>query len=173
MDQKIWGETKLLFSNTKTTVHILRVKKGGVCSWHYHDWKYNYFHVISGKFVLRVITYSGSYVTLDLGPDKFVTISPGAKNTHEFEALEDSVVIEICWVTKGRIGLNDIHRLRLGYYKKPDGTEEYAPDDGSTIMMSKFAEKLMDGMDKTLEGQNRTKLTPVTVWLLTWWPRTL
>lgn len=126
-EEKIWGTTEKVIVTRTTTVHILRVKKGGVCSWHYHDNKYNHFHLISGSFLIRM---EGHILVLDR-PGMSCTIGPGRKSLHEFEAQEDSVVIETCYVNEGEINSNDIHRLRLGYYNSPSGTVFYAPDDGT------------------------------------------
>lgn len=123
MDQKIWGETEKVFATSTITVHILRVKKGGVCSWHYHDRKYNHFYVISGELLLRTVL-EGMYYPTKLRSGETHTICPGVENRHEFEALEDSVVIETCFVDDvlvRQIDPDDIHRLRLGYYKCPCG----------------------------------------------------
>jgi len=121
VDQKIWGETELVFDSFDVTVHVLRVKKGGVCSWHYHERKYNRFYVISGRFAVRFL-FGGLQTGVVLQPGESHTICPGPGHLHEFEALEDSVVVETCFVKDERaIDPNDIHRLRLGYYKSPSG----------------------------------------------------
>lgn len=129
MDQKIWGHTQLVFQNDTTTVHILYVRKGGVCSLHYHDFKYNHFHVVRGKFAVRKRIGKASEVWVPLDPEDTFTVDP--KQIHEFEALEYSIVIETCWVPEGKIDLGDIHRLRLGYYKYGKGKIKRAPDDGT------------------------------------------
>ncbi len=129
-EQKIWGTTESVFESRTITIHVLRVKKGGVCSWHYHDRKYNHFHVISGRFAVRV-KVNDSYRTFDMEPGEQFTVGPGVDSRHEFEAVEDSVVIETCYVKRGRIRPNDIHRLRLGYYDHGDGKVDHAPDDGT------------------------------------------
>ncbi len=130
-EEKIWGTTELVFDSFSATVNVLHVKKGGVCSWHYHDRKYNHFHVISGRFAVR-FRPGGKLTQVEMLPGESLTIYPGPEHRHEFEALEDSVVVETCFVKDERsIDPNDIHRLRLGYYKHPDGTEEHAPDDGT------------------------------------------
>ena len=127
-EEKIWGTTERTFESRSVTINVLRVKKGGVCSWHYHNHKYNHFHVISGKFQIRHERPDWEIV-LESGGS--CTVGPGRESLHEFEALEDSVVIETCYVYQGEINQNDIHRLRLGYYKHPDGTREDAPNDGT------------------------------------------
>tara|TARA_R110000851_G_scaffold237179_1_gene390032 strand:+ start:732 stop:875 length:144 start_codon:yes stop_codon:yes gene_type:complete len=38
---KIWGETELILANNACEFHRIDYKKGGVCSKHLHEWKWN------------------------------------------------------------------------------------------------------------------------------------
>lgn len=130
---KIWGTTELFLRAKQMTIHILRVKKGGVSSWHWHERKYNHFYVISGSFqVEKINNQDGRYTTVDLvHPGDFCIVGPGVENRHQFMALEDSIVLESCYVEEGEIQEDDIHRLRLGYHTDFQGTVIHAPDDGT------------------------------------------
>lgn len=118
MDQKIWGETYLVFQNDTVDVHLLKVKKGGVCSWHYHEYKYNHFCLISGKFAVRINGVGecskSSWMRMILDkPGMFFVVGPGKDNAHEFQGLEDSTVLEVCYTKP--LDPEDIKRLRPGY----------------------------------------------------------
>lgn len=89
---KIWGETTEFFRNVLVSAHHLSIKKGGYCSEHSHVHKYNLFYVISG--LLKI--------TIWRGDDKDVTVIKSGQSTavspgfvHKFEALEDTVCIEV------------------------------------------------------------------------------
>lgn len=128
VEQKIWGTSELVYISKSTTVYLLRVKRGGVSSWHYHIGKNNAFHVVSGAFYIRVKKGS-NYNPIYLTAGQDVVVYAGMENCHEFEADEDSVVIETCFNSQGDVDPNDIHRIRLGYYRRPDGTREDATED--------------------------------------------
>ena len=103
---KIWGTNEERHSNDVSSVNILRVKKGGTCSLHTHDSKFNTFYVISG--LLRLIL---PYVTkINIAPGKSFTVFP--RSEHKFQALEDTVAVEIMFV---KYDPHDIDRKELGY----------------------------------------------------------
>lgn len=108
MDQKIWGETVEIFKNETVSVHYLKIKKGGVCSWHHHKQKYNQFNVLSGAIIIRCGLESHV-----LKPGMGRRIEPD--ESHEFEGLEDSQVIETTFV---KLDPEDIVRARVGYIKE-------------------------------------------------------
>jgi len=107
---KIWGHTQPLFNKNNVEIHRIETKKGGHCSKHKHIHKYNMFYVESGK--LKVVAWKNDYDLIDetiLTKDQHTTISPN--EYHKFEALEDSIVYEIYWVS---LLTNDIERLDCG-----------------------------------------------------------
>jgi len=94
---KIWGKTQLIFRNVNSELHRIEAKKGGFCSKHKHDHKYNKFFVESGKF--QVDVWQKDYDLVDttvISAGESTTVPPG--RYHKFTALEDSVVYEIYWV---------------------------------------------------------------------------
>jgi len=112
-ERKVWGDTSCLFLSNFCSVHLLEVKKGGFCSRHYHRKKWNRFILVKGK--IRVISYGSIYeknredvYTLS-NPGDSVEIPPYV--IHKFECLEDSTVIEVCWVV---FDSDDIIRFEQG-----------------------------------------------------------
>ena len=51
---KIWGQTELILANSSCEFHRIDFVKGGVCSKHKHEWKWNGFYVVSGEMKIRV-----------------------------------------------------------------------------------------------------------------------
>ena len=51
---KIWGQTELILANSSCEFHRIDFVKGGVCSKHKHEWKWNGFYVMSGEMKIRV-----------------------------------------------------------------------------------------------------------------------
>ena len=41
---KVWGQTELVFANSNIEFHRIDTKKGGVCSKHKHNFKFNGFY---------------------------------------------------------------------------------------------------------------------------------
>jgi len=114
---KIWGETELILANSSCEFHRIDYKKGGVCSKHKHEWKWNGFYVVSGQMKIRV--WQNDYDLIDetiLNPGDFTAVKPGAY--HTFEGLEDGVAFELYWANFSH---NDIVRENTGYMKDPDG----------------------------------------------------
>jgi quercetin dioxygenase-like cupin family protein len=105
---KVWGTTQTVFSGNNVEVHRIFAKKGWHCSKHRHKGKYNLFYVESGR--LRVITdRHGLTDTTEIGPSQTTVCAPG--DYHRFEALEDSWVLEVYWVT---LDPHDIERADSG-----------------------------------------------------------
>ena len=46
---KIWGNTELVHANGVLEFHRIEYKKGGTCSKHLHEYKWNGFFVESGN----------------------------------------------------------------------------------------------------------------------------
>ena len=51
---KVWGTTELVERNGVLEFHRIVTTKGGVCSKHLHEYKWNGFFVEKGKLLIRV-----------------------------------------------------------------------------------------------------------------------
>ncbi len=94
---KVWGTTQPLFNKNNVEIHRIETDKGGYCSKHKHQYKYNCFYVEKGK--LKITAWKNDYNLVDitiLSTGEATTVPPG--EYHVFEALEDSVCYEIYWV---------------------------------------------------------------------------
>jgi mannose-6-phosphate isomerase-like protein (cupin superfamily) len=105
-ENKIWGETKMVWSGNNTEIHQITIKKGGYCSKHKHINKYNLFFIIQGK--LMVETWKEIDVidknkwsennmiekTILLSGESTI-VSP--RQYHRFTALIPTRAIEVYW----------------------------------------------------------------------------
>lgn len=95
---KIWGKTQGIFNKNNVEIHRIETNKGGFCSKHKHEHKYNMFYVESGK--IKITSWKTDYDLVDetiIEAGEYTTAPPG--EYHMFESLEDSVVYEIYWVS--------------------------------------------------------------------------
>jgi quercetin dioxygenase-like cupin family protein len=108
---KVWGTTECIFDKNNVSIHRIEIKKGGVCSKHYHEHKYNTFFVEDGK--LKISIWQTDYDLVDetiLTSGDSTNIQP--KLIHQFLALEDTIAYEIYYTT---LEDKDIIRLNTGY----------------------------------------------------------
>tara|TARA_B100000287_G_scaffold360493_1_gene352931 strand:+ start:708 stop:1097 length:390 start_codon:yes stop_codon:yes gene_type:complete len=111
---KIWGSTELILANSSLEFHRIDYKKGGVCSKHKHEYKWNGFYCMSGKMKIRV--WQKDYDLIDetiLNPGDFTAVKP--QLFHSFEGLEDGVAFELYWA---EFRHNDIQRESVGHLKE-------------------------------------------------------
>jgi len=105
---KIWGETEEIYNNGIVSVHHLKIKKGGYCSEHRHDYKSNRFFVISGNLQIRI--WNGDDVDdTVIWPGESCEIEPLVY--HQFKALTDVECLEIYEV---KLVEPDIERRKKG-----------------------------------------------------------
>ena len=94
---KVWGETESLFCKNNVEIHRINVSKGGFCSKHKHEHKYNLFYVEKGT--LKIAVWKNDYNLVDetkISDGQSTTVPPG--EYHSFQALDDTVAYEIYWV---------------------------------------------------------------------------
>ena len=60
---KVWGETQPLFNKNNVEIHRIETKKGGFCSKHKHEFKYNCFYIERGK--LEITAWKNDYDLVD------------------------------------------------------------------------------------------------------------
>lgn len=112
---KAWGQVEQVETDgLSKSVDVLRIKPGGYSSEHWHEHKSNLFHVLSGQLEIRQwlprLADGGEIMDVTiLGPGEATTIPCGV--WHQFKALEETVVIEIC---EGRLIGADIQRRTQG-----------------------------------------------------------
>ena len=86
---KVWGTTELLEANGVLEFHRIEMNKGGTCSKHLHEYKWNGFYVEEGRMLIRVW-----------------------QNDYDLECLEDGVAFELYWA---EFNHNDIKRETVGF----------------------------------------------------------
>jgi len=135
---KIWGTTELVEANGALEFHRIEMVKGGVCSKHMHEFKWNGFFVESGKLIVRV--WQKDYDLVDetiIGPGQYTKVKPGLY--HQFECLEDGVAFELYWA---EFNHNDIKRETVGYSgntvvpKQENLTLTFPDDNMSTVTLT-------------------------------------
>ncbi len=86
---KVWGLEHWLVNNKEYCGKLLALKKGAICSYHYHPIKKETFYILAGAILLTVndIDY---LIDNDSSPR---TIEPG--NKHKFEGITDALILEI------------------------------------------------------------------------------
>jgi len=110
---KVWGETTEFFRNAMVSAHYLNIKKGGYCSEHKHDHKYNVFFVISGLLKITIWRDENLKDTTILADNQTTAVPPGF--WHSFEALKDTKAVEVYQVI---LEDPDIERRSQGGVKK-------------------------------------------------------
>jgi quercetin dioxygenase-like cupin family protein len=83
----------------------LALKKGGFCSWHYHDFKYNLFIVLEGKVLIETEDYTKVLLNND-----YYAVEPKMK--HRFIAKSKAKLIEVMYTNP--VLEDDIIRLKQG-----------------------------------------------------------
>lgn len=108
---KFWGDTQCIFVSPYTEMHNLHINKGGFCSRHKHEFKYNRFCVLDGKIKVILYTEDGTITEeKTLSTNDMFDVKPNIY--HSFDALEDSIVVEIYWVDT--LNPYDISRQTIG-----------------------------------------------------------
>jgi mannose-6-phosphate isomerase-like protein (cupin superfamily) len=110
IEGKVWGTTEPLIVNSSLEVHRITVIKGGYCSLHKHQSKYNAFYVMKGKLIVEI--HKKDYELVDktvLIPNEFTVVSPG--EYHKFISSSATTALEIYW---SELNHNDIIRKDVG-----------------------------------------------------------
>ena len=114
---KIWGTTELVEANCALEFHRIEMKKGGICSKHLHEYKWNGFFIESG--IMKVSVWQKDYDLIDetiLNPGDFMQVKPGV--FHQFVGMEDGVAFELYWA---EFDHNDIKRESVGQFVNENG----------------------------------------------------
>ena len=108
---KVWGTTQLIEANNALEFHRIEMLKGGICSKHLHEFKWNGFYVESGQMLVRV--WQQDYDLVDetmLYEGDYTKVKPGLY--HQFECIESGVAFELYWA---EFNHNDIVRETVGH----------------------------------------------------------
>ncbi len=92
---KVWGTTQLVFAWNGVEAHSIRVKKGGYCSRHSHEHKWNRFVVMEGRLKVTIFYDDGKEDSTTIEAGGVSDVPPGVR--HEFEALDDVLAMEQYW----------------------------------------------------------------------------
>ena len=120
MEGKVWGMTQKFLDNPFCSFHVIDIKKGGVCSKHLHQHRWNGFYIIQGRLLIRTWKNTNTLEDLTtLCTGQWTQIPPG--EFHQFEALSDTKAIEIYWPSACM--QEDIKRETQGFLKPPTDEE--------------------------------------------------
>tara|TARA_B100001750_G_scaffold242340_1_gene255566 strand:+ start:2673 stop:3020 length:348 start_codon:yes stop_codon:yes gene_type:complete len=111
---KVWGSTELLLQTPFVELHRIYVRKGGFCSTHMHQRKWNLFYVIFGE--LDVHVYKNDYDLKDtthLHEGDWTTVKPG-----EFHSFEGVIEVDALELYYPETLSEDIIRKSVGGFKK-------------------------------------------------------
>lgn len=109
---KTWGTTQCIFKTDTVEIWHINIKKGGYCSEHFHDYKWNRFFILHGNIKVKIFRDESEDELIDetiLGPGQATDVHP--KLWHVFEALEDTEALEVYWVS---LDPGDIQRRTHG-----------------------------------------------------------
>ena len=146
---KVWGTTELIEANGALEFHRIEMIKGGVCSKHLHEFKWNGFFVESGKMKVKV--WQNDYDLVDetvLGPGQYTKVKPGLY--HQFECLETGVAYELYWA---EFNHNDIKRDTVGY------REEIISNNNYTDLTLTLHDADVESMTPTLDDADSSYIT--------------
>jgi quercetin dioxygenase-like cupin family protein len=90
MENKIWGSKIRLLETSAIVVDLLTLEEDGICSWHYHDFKYNMFFVLEGIVEIKLESHCET-----LGIYDHYVVEPKIK--HQFIAKSNGKMLEIMY----------------------------------------------------------------------------
>jgi hypothetical protein len=105
--RKVWGIKHRLLDNNQTEIDLLYLEKNSACSIHSHKAKINRFILIQGS-----VSVKSDLGTTQLQLNQPFDVEPPL--VHQFIIHEDSIMIEIAFVNKGKISATDIDRQIQG-----------------------------------------------------------
>ena len=108
-ENKIWGETSLIWTGNNAELHRIKAEKGGYCSKHYHKSKWNLFFVEKGELLIEIWSKNDVIDTTVLKAGEMTAVAPEVY--HRFTATEDTEALEVYWV---HLKSDDIVRETVG-----------------------------------------------------------
>jgi len=166
---KVWGMTELVEANGALEFHRIEMNKGGVCSKHLHEFKWNGFFCESGRLLIRV--WQNDYDLVDetiLEAGDYTKVKPGLY--HQFECLEDGVAFELYWA---EFNHNDIKRESVGYSDNSADTITVSLDSGWSVSLdnmvtggdadSSFIDPTMELSNIDTDSITTSTITTITI----------
>ena len=90
---KKWGYTTDFFRNAIVSGHHLEIRKGGFCSEHHHEFKYNSFYIVSGQLELTIWRDEKMKDVTIIGAGQSTAVPPGF--WHKFRGITSVHCIEM------------------------------------------------------------------------------
>lgn len=94
-EEKLWGTSSAIYFGDSLSACHISIKKGGFCSNHRHERKWNQIYVVSGLISVQI--YKDDRSTVEsvyyIGPGQALTMRPGIN--HKFQAMEDTEALEL------------------------------------------------------------------------------
>ena len=106
--EKPWGYELLWACSDRYVGKILHIDAGHLLSLQYHELKHESIYVLRGRMIFRYRDAEGALVDRVMGPGEAQQVPTGL--VHQFEALEDSDVLEA-----STAHLGDVVRLQDRY----------------------------------------------------------
>jgi mannose-6-phosphate isomerase-like protein (cupin superfamily) len=91
---KVWGREIWIANNDLYCGKILEIRKGRMCSLHFHKLKTESFYLRAGRLKVRIKESADSEVIeeFEMGAGQCMDVPPGL--VHQMEALEDAELLE-------------------------------------------------------------------------------
>jgi len=102
-ESKVWGDTSSVWVGDNSEVHIINALKGGYCSKHKHEHKYNLFYVESGRLLIEIWRDKNMIDKTIIGANESTVVAPCLY--HRFTALENTKAIEVYWVELNKVDI--------------------------------------------------------------------
>jgi mannose-6-phosphate isomerase-like protein (cupin superfamily) len=109
---KVWGDTQLIFVHHGVECHKIGFLRGGFCSQHRHQYKWNRFVVLEGRLLVRIFQSFGKVDETTIGAGQITDVPPLVQ--HQFEGLDDGTALEFYWTV---LDAGDIEREDAGGMK--------------------------------------------------------
>ena len=91
---KVWGTTEILMQSPIIEIHRIFINKGGFCSNHKHEFKWNMFYVTSGELEVHIHKEDQNLIDVTiLRQGEWTTVKPG--EFHSFRARKYTLAFEL------------------------------------------------------------------------------
>lgn len=111
---KLWGTSETLLALPGLEVHRIQVVKGGYCSWHKHDSKWNAFVLVEGSLTIErgdEYTIQPEREALVMQPGDLTTLPPGEWHRFVNDSKRQCLALEVYYpaalsedIVRGSVG---------------------------------------------------------------------